>query len=400
MRGRTPAYALTLYGIGILVATGTFPVGLYHSYALEFRFSPAMVTLIATSSAIGVVAAVALFGSASDVVGRKPVLLPALLVGMLGVTGMLVAQNVWTLLAARATSGLAIGLFTGAGTAALTELVPPERSRRAATQAATAGVLGFASGPVVGGIFVEYGPWPLRLVYVVGLVLLVPALAGVVAMPETLRQRRRARIGMQRLELPHGGRRLFLIASVVCLCAFAAASFFQSLGPTIAVQLLAVHNLAVAGAVTSCFLATSALAQMRFRSLEIRRQTVSGLVVLPLGLGLIAAGLVADSPPLFILGALVGGFGQGLAYVGGQSLVERAAPLERRGAAFSLYLVVLYVGGSVCAISFGVAAKAFGLYDASVVYALLAALLSLATAGYVAQAALARPASAVAASRA
>ena len=379
---------MTLYGIGILVATGTFPVGLYHSYALRFHFSSGVLTLLASSSTIGVVVAVVLFGRASDALGRKPVLLPALVVGALCVSAMLVAQNVWTLLAARAVSGLAIGLFTGAGTAALTELVPPDATRRAATHAATAGILGFASGPVVGGIFVEYGPWPLRLVYVVGLFLLVPAFVGVLAMPETMTDRRRVQLRPQRLALPREGRKEFGLASLVCLCAFAAASFFQSLGPTVAVQLLSVRNLAVAGAVASCFLATSAVAQMRFRALPIRRQTVSGLLVLPAGLAMITAGLLADSVPLFILGALVGGFGQGLAYVGGQSLVELATPPERRAEAFSTYLVVLYVTGSGCAISLGFSANAFGLYRASVVYASLAALLAFATAAYTARTAI------------
>jgi len=127
---------------------------------------------------------------------------------------------------------------------------------------------------------------------------------------------------------------------------------------------------------------------MRFRSLPIRRQTVTGLLVLPAGLAMITAGLLADSVPLFILGALVGGFGQGLAYVGGQSLVELATPPARRAEAFSTYLVVLYVTGSGCAISLGFSANAFGLYRASVVYASLAALLAFATAAYTARTAI------------
>ncbi len=392
-RERTPSYALTLYGIGILVATGTFPVGLYHSYAEKFDFSPAMLTFVASCSTIGIVAAVVFFGRLSDTIGRKPVLLPALVIGALCIGGMLVAQNVWTLIAARSISGLAIGLFTGAGTAALTELAPPGETRRAATHAATAGILGFASGPVVGGAFVQYGPWPLRLVYVVSLFLLIPAFVGVLTMPETMTSRRRADFRPQRLSVPAGARREFGLASLVCLCAFAAASFFQSLGPTVAVQLLHVRNLAVAGAVASCFLGTSSLAQARFRALPIRRQTVSGLLILPAGLGLITLGLVGDSAALFILGAAVGGFGQGLAYVGGQSLIELATPPERRGEAFSTYLVVVYVTGSSCALSLGFAAKGFGLYSSAVVYATLAAILSIGTAAVAAHTAI-RPAAA------
>jgi MFS family permease len=392
LRRRRRAYWLILYGIGMLVATGSFPIGLYQAYREEFGMSHFLVTVLATGSTLGVILAVVLFGKVSDQVGRRPVLLPALAVGALCIIGMGVAQEEWTLIVSRSISGLGIGLFTGAGTAALTELAPPDESRRAATHAATAGILGFASGPVVGGLFVEYGPWPLRLVYVVSLLLLVPALVGVLSMPETLAKRQPFSLRLQRLDVPADGRREFGLASLVCLCAFAAASFFQSLGPTVSVELLGVTNLAVAGAVASCFLGTSSVAQMRFRQLPIRRQTVSGLLVLPLGLALVTAGLVADSAAVFILGALVGGFGQGLAYVGGQSLVELAAPPERRGEAFSAYLVVVYVAGSSCALSLGAAARAVGLDLAAVVYTILAAALSLGTAFVAARVAIRAPA--------
>ena len=154
----------------------------------------------------------------------------------------------------------------------------------------------------------------------------------------------------------------------------------QSLGPTIAVELLDLQNLAIAGAIASCFLGTSSLAQMRYRGMPIRRQTVTGLLILPVGLVLITLGLIAENPALFIGGALVGGFGQGLAYVGGQSLVELVTPPERRGEAFSTYLVVVYLAGSGCAISLGIAATEFGLHSASVVYTVIACVITLVTA--------------------
>lgn len=379
-RRRSRTYALILYGIGILVATGSFPVGLYHSYAEAFDFSAAMLTVVACSSTIGVIIAVVGCGNLSDQIGRRPVLIPAVGIGALCLVGMLVATNVWTLLVARSVTGLAIGLFTGAGTAALTELAPHGETRKAATHAATAGIIGFGSGPVVGGFFAEYLPYPLRLVYVVSLFLLIPAFWGALTMEETLKEKRPFELKLQRLEIPKDGRREFGLASLVCLCAFAAASFFQSLGPTIAVELLDLQNLAIAGAIASCFLGTSSLAQMRYRGMPIRRQTVTGLLILPVGLVLITLGLVVENPALFIGGALVGGFGQGLAYVGGQSLVELVTPPERRGEAFSTYLVVVYLAGSGCAISLGIAATEFGLHPASVVYTVIACVVTLITA--------------------
>ena len=190
-RGPSQSYALILYGIGILVATGSFPVGLYHSYAEAFDFSAAMLTVVACSSTIGVIVAVVGCGKLSDQIGRRPVLLPAVVIGALCLVGMLVATNVWTLLVAR------IGdrardrpLHRAPAPPRSTELAPPGETRKAATHAATAGIIGFASGPVVGGFFAEYLPYPLRLVYVVSLFLLLPAFWGALTMEETLPEKR------------------------------------------------------------------------------------------------------------------------------------------------------------------------------------------------------------------
>jgi MFS family permease len=161
----------------------------------------------------------------------------------------------------------------------------------------------------------------------------------------------------------------FGLASLVACCCFAGASFFQSLGPSIVIVLLGVSNQLVAAAVAVCFLSTSALAQVGLRGLSIRRATLGGLVLLPAGFTCVFAALLVDSLPLFVVGALTGGLGQGLAYLGGQSLVEHAAPPEQRSEVFSLYMIVIYLSGGITAISFGLVAKRIGLDPAALMYA-------------------------------
>ena len=165
---RRLAYVTVIYGLTMLVATGTVPLGLWTAYAREFHFSAAVLTFLASSTLFGVLVAVLLFGNLSDRIGRRAVLIPGVLLGALSLVLFVFANGVPMLFAGRVTSGLAVGLFTGAGTAALTELVPPGGdTRRAATHAATTSIAGFAMGPLIGGVFVQYGPYPLKLVYVV-----------------------------------------------------------------------------------------------------------------------------------------------------------------------------------------------------------------------------------------
>jgi MFS family permease len=377
---RRLAYVTVVYGLTMLVATGTVPLGLWTAYSREFHFSAAVITFLASSTLFGVIVAVLLFGNLSDRIGRRAVLLPGVLFGALSMVLFIVADDVPLLFAARVASGLAVGLFTGAGTAALTELVPPGGdTRRAATHAATTAVAGFAMGPLIGGLFVQYGPWPLQLVYVVSLALLLPLLVGVVFLPETVHDRKPFRIEPRRVAAPREGRTTFGLASLVVSSCFSGASFFQSLGPTIAIVLLGVANQFLAATVAVCFLGASALAQVGMRGQPIRTATVSGLVLLPSGFACVFVALLTDSRPLFVVGALIGGFGQGLAYLGGQSLVERVAPPDQRSEVFSLYMIVLYVSGSTAAISFGLVAKRIGLDPAALMYAGFVVAISLTT---------------------
>jgi len=367
---RRLAYVTVIYGLTMLVATGTVPLGLWTAYAREFHFSAAVLTFLASSTLFGVLVAVLLFGNLSDRIGRRAVLIPGVLLGALSLVLFVFADGVPMLFAGRVTSGLAVGLFTGAGTAALTELVPPGGdTRRAATHAATTSIAGFAMGPLIGGIFVQYGPYPLKLVYVVCLVFLLPLLVGVFFLPETVRHRQPFKIQPRKVAAPREGRSTFGLASLVVCCCFCGASFFQSLGPTVAIVILGVSNQLLAAMVAVCFLGSSAVAQIGMRGRPIRTATLSGLVLLPSGFAFVLAALLTDTRTLFVVGALIGGFGQGLAYLGGQSLVEKVAPADQRSEVFSLYMIVLYVSGSTAAITFGLIAKWIGLNDAALLYA-------------------------------
>jgi MFS family permease len=128
----------------------------------------------------------------------------------------------------------------------------------------------------------------------------------------------------------------------------------------------------------------SAVAQLRFRATPIRKATTAGLAfLLPAGLALVILALLHSSLELFVAGALIGGFGQGLAYLGGQGIVAQVAPAEERAALFSTYFVIVYVAGGMTAIALGLAAKHWGLHWPTILYSALAAAIALGTAAVV-----------------
>jgi MFS family permease len=136
--------ALDMVGFGIMLPV--LPL-----YAEDFGASPAMAAaVIAVFSAAQVVAA-PLWGRLSDRIGRKPVLIAALIGSSIGslVTGL--AGALWVLFLGRVLDG-ASGSSYAVGQAAVADLAEPEDRPRLLGLLAAAFGVGFVAGPLVGSI--------------------------------------------------------------------------------------------------------------------------------------------------------------------------------------------------------------------------------------------------------
>src|SRR3954466_6036492 len=183
------AYALVASVIGLaLFASGT-PSPLYGTYRELWGFSPVVLTLIYSTYAFGVLAALILAGRVSDEVGRRPVLITALTL-LLGTTVLFtLADSVAWLFVARGLQGLATGLALGAASAALLDLHP---RRDPAGVGLTNGVVsagGMGLGVLLASVLVQFAPAPRVLPYVTLFVLFAIALVGAWLMPEPVSER-------------------------------------------------------------------------------------------------------------------------------------------------------------------------------------------------------------------
>src|SRR5947208_13784434 len=115
--GVASAFAVTMLGT-------TLPTPLYPLMQAEFGFGEATSSVLYAVYAGGVLAALLLFGRASDIIGRRRVLLAGLVCAALSAAAFLAGTGLTGLLVGRVLSGLSAGLITGTATAALGELVP------------------------------------------------------------------------------------------------------------------------------------------------------------------------------------------------------------------------------------------------------------------------------------
>ncbi len=195
-----------------------------------------MLTVIFIAYVLAVALALVLAGQLSDRYGRRAVLLPALALALASAAAFALSSGLLSLLVGRITSGLASGAVTALAPAALAELEVDRDPDRASVVASTATVLGLALGPMISGVLVEYGPWPTRLVYVLQILALLPALAGALVLPRTTPEDGHdpTTRGLRLPHVPAAGRALFARATLAFCSGWVATAMFFALGPTFA----------------------------------------------------------------------------------------------------------------------------------------------------------------------
>jgi MFS family permease len=371
------AYALVAYVIGLaLFASGT-PSPLYATYRELWGFSPVVLTLVYAVYAFGVLASLILAGRVSDEVGRRPVLLVAL-GSLMGATVLfMVADSVAWLFVARAVQGLATGLALGAASASLLDL---HARRDPAGVGLTNGVVsagGMGLGVLVSSAFVELAPAPRVLPYVALFVLFAIALAGALAMPEPVAERSRLRLTPQRPSVPAVVRRPFLLAGLGVISSWSIGGLFLSLGPQLSASLFHSTNHLVSGVGVFALAGSAAAAQLAFGRSAPWIAAALGSIALSAGMLLIVLAAAEDSSAIFLAGAVIGGAGFGVAFLGALRALSSAIPHEHRAQVMSAFYIVAYVSISIPAVLAGVAVTPLGLESTFELFGSIVAVLAL-----------------------
>jgi MFS family permease len=374
--GRQPSFWIVAATFGLFLFAAAAPSPLYALYAARWRFSPVAVTEVFGIYAIALLVALLLTGSLSDSLGRRPVMLLALLIQLGSLLLFLFASDVGWLFAARLVQGIATGVATSALAAALVDLQPPEHPTMAALVNSAVPILGLAIGALSSAALVQYAPDPFHLIYWLMLGAFVLAGAGFLLMaePSTRRSGIRLvpRVGVEPAVRPH-----FVAALPSLVSGWAVGGFYLSLGPSVALQLAASSNRLLGGLAIFLLAGVGALAIVAARSWPASQSMSVGGVALIAGLGLAVTAVALSAPTLFFAATAVTGIGFGLSWLGVlRTLVALAAPTAR-GALLAAIFIVAYLSFALPAVVAGYLVSRIGLHDAALWYGGAVGLLAL-----------------------
>ncbi|GAA2397632.1 MULTISPECIES: MFS transporter [Streptomyces] len=334
-----------------LLAASSAPTPLYAIYQQHWGFSPITVTVVFGIYAVAVLLSLLVFGKISDHVGRRPVLLVALLGQALAMVVFAEAGGVNSLLAARVLQGISTGAAVGALGAGMLDI----DARRGGFLNSLTPTLGTAAGALVSALLVQYLPAPTRLVYLVLLAVFVLQALAVLAMGETVSRARGALASMApEFKLPRSARPAVAIAAPVMFAVWALTGLYAALGPAV-IRTLVQSDSVVWGGLPLFVLATSAgLAVLLLRGTPTRRVMFIGIASLIVGVLITLASVSTHGGSLavttFFVGAAISGFGFGAGFQGGIRLVVPLVEPHERAGVLSLLYVICYVGLGVPAV--------------------------------------------------
>ncbi|MGO6816305.1 MFS transporter [Rhizobium leguminosarum] len=356
-------HALTL---ATFFAASAAPTPLYRIYQESFSVSPVLITVIFAVYAFALLAALLIAGSISDHLGRKPVIFFALVLEIVAMGLFVVASGPGWLIAARIVQGLATGI---AGASIGAALVDVDRAKGQIVNS-IAPLCGMAVGAVGTSALIQYGPFPMHLVYALLFVAFTLQAAAIWLTGETGAKRPGA-LGslIPRVTVPKKVKRPLSLVTPINIANWTLAGFYLSLVPSLVATTTGSPAPLTGGAVVTALMVSGAIAVYFRRSKTASANLVFGVSAKTLGILTVVAGVHLANVPLLLVGTIFTGVGFGTNFLGSIGTIMPLAKPDERAGLLSAFYVQSYLAFSLPAILAGFLAKSAGYALTTDIYA-------------------------------
>ena len=330
-------------------------------YREASHFSQVTVNGLLAAYVIGIIPALLIGGPLSDLIGRRPMLLPAAPLSLAGSFLLSIAPEEPLIIAlGRVLCGMALGLVMAVGSTWITELITraggdPASGARKASLCLTAG---FLVGAGIASVLAQWGPWPTHTAYILHMLLTVVTAIWILHTPETRQPSHgtvkttildlTVREMLQMLHVPTAAHKRFVrVVIPVAPWVFGCAGAAYALLPQLLSDSAGGAPIAFSGLMTVITLGCGVGVQMLGSLVDTHKSArASAIAIGVITIGAILGALAAHSLslPLGIAAAATMGAGYGLALVAGLSEVQRIAGERELAGLTAVYYSISYTG--------------------------------------------------------
>ncbi|MFD4787081.1 MFS transporter [Streptomyces sp. NPDC058459] len=378
------AFVAAVVSFFTMMAAAGAPSPLLVLYQQQWGFPAWQLTVAFSIYALTLLLTLLTVGALSDFVGRKPMMLSALVVQVVAMALFLASTDIGMIISARAVQGVATGIATSTFSAYISEIAPPRLKSTGALLVSIAPLGGLGIGAILTGVAVQLTSAPAPLVFTVALAVFSTALVALIFAPETVSREPGAVAAMvPRLRVPAAARRSFMAVTPGLIGIWMAAGLMLGLSASIAHDEFHLRGGLINGLLVALQPLTATLATVVIGPLLSSRKLVPlGYMCVLVGVTLEAGSLWLASFPLILIGAAIAGIGFGCAFSGALGTLTPIAAAHERAELFSAIYLVGYLAYGIPTILIGVLIGKVGLsagtltYSAAILIATLYALIA------------------------
>jgi hypothetical protein len=355
-------------------AASSAPTPLYHVYQQAWGFSSALLTLIFAVYALSLLTTLLVFGSLSDYLGRRPVILAALLLEIVSMLLFIGAHDVAWLIAARTLQGVATGIASSALAAAMLDT---DQQQGPLVNSITP-MFGMAVGALGTSLLVEFAPLPMLLAYALLLSAFVAQALYLWRVGETVTPQPGVLKSLKpAMHVPSQASSTLLLVLPADIAAWALGGFFLSLAPSLLAAATGTTSVVNGGLAVAALTISGAVSIMNLRLKAPRLALRVGTSFLAAGVSVVLLAVNLGWLWLFFTGAVVAGIGFGASFLGSLRLLLPLAHAHERAGLMSTFLVLSYLAFCVPALIAGLAVKTEGLIVTTNAYGAVVVVLAL-----------------------
>jgi Na+/melibiose symporter-like transporter len=363
-----PSGVMTVFsfaGAILIAASSSAVTPLYRLYQQSMHLTPLMITVVFAVYVVSLLVALLTVGGLSDYVGRRPVILAALLLNGAAMILFARAGDVGQLILARAVQGVSVGTGTTALGAAILDT---NRVRGPLLNSVTA-FLGLTVGALGTAALVTFAPDPLHLVYDVLLGITILMVVLLWTMPESAASKPGAASSLwPHVSVPLQSKSILMRLTPANVATWSLGGFYLSLMPTVVATTMGAASPWVGGVVVATLMLAAAIAVATLRDWPARRLILSGPSALSIGVAVSLFGIWQQQVTLLLAGTVIAGFGFGSIFSGTmRSLLPTAHPDQRAGLLSAFYLQS-YLALSLPAVAAGLSIPWLGLSMTAYIY--------------------------------